>query len=157
MHIQGLQGISEIFSIFHDGIVSRYEVEGADLLLTVEISYLAERVAPTYTKFFVRLAGTAELRFSTWPSDLESEPQQIVEAGEIFHPDLDILESSVKNEHIEVACNQTSEEYDYCGGTLSFRADTATVTDEAGKAYSVEELDQLCKAYWDDWARKNQT
>lgn len=156
MRIEEIADIKDIFSIFHDGGISFAEHRDDLLALEVDIQYLAERVKPEYRKFKVILYGFKDAEFSTWPSDLNSEPQKIDDVTTIFKPELEILEASVKDNKIEVVCNQHSSEYDYCGGELLFAVDSAEVHDEAGKSYSIDELDVICRGYWDDWAAKNE-
>lgn len=125
--------------------------------MEVEIQYLAERVNPEFQKFMVRLNSVNNIRFSTWPSDLKSPVVSMSEVEEIFNAELEILEGDLDTEKIKVICNQHSAEFDYCGGELYFTATSAEVTDEAGKSYSIEELDVICKEYWDDWANRSKT
>ncbi|MBL4632289.1 MAG: hypothetical protein JKY56_00360, partial [Kofleriaceae bacterium] len=68
--IDGLQKISDVFSMFHDGSIVHHQIDGDDLCLTIEILYLAERVSPTFSKFRVRLHNCEEVSFTTWQSDL---------------------------------------------------------------------------------------
>lgn len=156
MKIEGSESVRDIFSIFHDGSLVSYFSDGDTLGLDVEIQYLAERVNPDFRKFNVYLFGVSDVQFSTWPSDLKAKPETITELRKIFEVDLEILEGNIKESLIEVVCNQHSPEFAYCGGELRFRCTSATVTDEAGKAYSIEELGALCKGYWDDWSKQNQ-
>ena len=156
MKIEGNSNIEAIFSIFHDGVISRHQVKGRELVLEVEIQYLAERINPTYRSFQVVLENVENIRFTTWSSGLKSESELITEPSIIFKPDLDILEGNIKEEQIQVICNQASSDFEYCSGELYFSATSAIVTDEAGKSYSIEELDILCKGYWGEWATKNQ-
>ena len=125
--------------------------------LEVEIQYLAERINPSFTKFQVVVFGVDSIYFTTWPNDSKLEPQVIVDVDEIFKPELEILEGNILENKIQVVCNQSSPTFKYCGGELYFKAESALVTDEAGKSYSIEELSSLCKSYWDDWANKNKS
>jgi hypothetical protein len=154
MRIEGSSNIEEIFSIFHDGVITHYIFNDGKLTLEIEIQYLAERISPDFTQFHVLLENISNIRFTTWPSDLQSESELITEPNIIFAPDLDILESNSKESHVQVICNQASSDYEYCGGELYFLATSAIVTDENGKEYSLDELDVLCKGYWDEWASK---
>lgn len=123
--------------------------------MEVDIQYLAERINPNFRKFVVRLAGVENIRFSTWPSDLQAEPEVLTDISIIFKPELEILEGSIKEGQIQVVCNQHSPEFDYCGGELFLTATSAEVVDESGKNYSIDELDTLCKSYWDSWANRS--
>jgi len=155
MKIEGSANTSDVFSIFHDGGIVRCHEENGSLLLEVEIQYLAERIYPAFQKFAVLLEDVKDVYFSTWPSDLKSAPVVLKDIASIFKPELEILESNVKEGQIQVVCNQHSHEFDYCGGELYLSAASVEVTDEGGKSYSLDELDALCKGYWDEWANKN--
>jgi hypothetical protein len=154
--IQGNENIRDIFSIFHDGVINYHQLKDRELCLEIEIVYLAERIDPKFKKFKVVLSGVDNVRFRTWPSDLKSEPQIILDVHSIFKPKLTILEGNIKENLIQVVCNQSSSNFEYCGGELFFSVDNAIVTDEADKSYSTEDLGVVCKGYWDAWASKNQ-
>jgi hypothetical protein len=156
MSIEGLENVRDIFSILHDGSISSYALNGDDLTLEVEIRYLAERVKPEFRKFNVQLFGVGNVRFSTWPSDLKSPPVLITRVQNIFDAELEILEGTLRDDEIEVICNQHNSDRSYCGGELRFRCARAEVRDERGKDYSIEELNALCRGYWDDWSRNSQ-
>jgi hypothetical protein len=152
--IEGAENVRDIFCIFHDGSISSWAMHGNELNLEVKIQYLAERVNPEFRKFAVRLFGVSNVRFSTWPGDLKSAPVMLTKLEQIFEGALEILQGDLKEGEIEVVCNQPSSELDYCGGELRFGCTGAEVTDEAGKAYSIEELDVLCRGYWNDWSKQ---
>jgi hypothetical protein len=155
MKIEGSANICNVFSIFHDGGIVHCHEENGSLLLEIEIQYLAERISPAFRKFVVLLEHVKDVCFSTWPSDLKSEPEVLKDITSIFHPELEILEGNLREGKIQVVCNQHSPEFDYCGGELYFSAASAEVIDEGGKSYSLDELDALCKGYWDEWESRN--
>jgi len=144
--------IAELFSLFHDGVIVEASGEGHDLELRVRIAYLAERVAPGFTTFVVRIHGVEDLAFVTWPNEASAGPQTLRRIAEIFVPPLDILSGDVVAGRIEVVCNQPASSALHCGGTLAFGAQSADVIDHNGKHYSVAELAAIADAYWRDWA-----
>ncbi len=150
--ISGTEGLSDIFSVFHDGGITRYSANGANLELEVEVPYLAERVNPAFRSFRVALLQVQNLSFTTWPKDREAEPSILRLLSQIFEPELEILSGEVDGELIKVICNQSDAGGDYCGGELFFSAVGATVTDEGGKEYSIDELRQLSSEYWQKWS-----
>ena len=156
MKIEGIESVREIFSIFHDGSLVSYVADGDTLRLEIEIHYLAERVNPYFRTFNVCLFGVDDVQFSPWPSDLKAKLETISELPKIFEADLEILECTLQEGVIEVVCNQHSPAFAYCGGELRVRCTCATVIDEAGKAYSIEELGALCNGYWNDWSKRDQ-
>ena len=76
--ITGVNDLAELFSIFHDGVVTEASALDHDLQLTVKISYLAQRIQPHLTTFTVRLHQLEDLGFSTWPKDSAAPPQHSV-------------------------------------------------------------------------------
>ena len=154
MKIELQEDIRDIFSIFHDGVISCAKSKAHGLVLEIEIQYLAERVQSGFSVFTVVLNGFRNAEFTTWPHDAEMAPEKITDISRIFEPKLEILESSNKDNGIRVVCNQHSGDYHYCGGELFFVTDTAEVYDESKKLYSIDELDKICKGYWDEWAGK---
>lgn len=153
--ITGAENLSDMFSIFHDGGVARYSANGDNLDLDIEIMYLAERVNPAFRSFHVSIQNVQDISFSTWLKESGVEPLVLRSPAKIFGPKLEILSSEVYGEQIKVICNQPSAECDYCGGELYFSASGATVTDEAGREYSIDALQQLFKDYWDEWSVSN--
>lgn len=82
-------------------------------------------------------------------------PQVLHDPAEIFVPTLDILSSEVDEGYVKVDCNQSSSRTAFCGGTLSFHATSAEITDQASRHYTIEELSTLSEAYWNDWSERS--
>jgi hypothetical protein len=155
--ITRLEDISEIFSIFHDGIIAQHNTSADTLELEIEIIYLTNRINRAYTKFFLSLQNARDFSFSTWPNDVNVAPWLIHSPSQIFAGQPSILSSEARSELIEVVMDQHSPGFEYCGGTLSFKASAASVVDEGGKQYTVNEFGQLCEEYWAEWSQKSKT
>jgi|SRR5581483_6118355 len=155
--IIGNQNLSEIFSIFHDGVIVSHRINGDDLELEIDIQYLAERINPNFTKFFLKIHKANNFKFEAWWKDEKADHSVLSDLGIILGKEPDILSGEIKDGVIEVALNQASAECDYCGGTLSFQADSASVLDQGHKEYALIELGQICKEYWDEWDKKNKS
>lgn len=156
MKINRLEDISEIFALFHDGVIVSCQIENNVLHMEVEIQYLAERVNASFLSFIVRLVGVTNIHFSTWPSNPQAEPEVINDVNVIFKPELEILEGNIKEQQVRIVCKQASPDFDYSGGELYFTAAFAEVSDKAGKSYSIDELAALSKSYWDEWTTRTQ-
>lgn len=72
----------------------------------------------------------------------------------IFCPHLQFLEARVKGDKIEVIRNQHDPDLDYGGGEMTLTAEHAEVMDQRDKQYTIQELGQICEAYWKDWEEK---
>lgn len=153
--IAGIDELAQLFSIFHDGVIIDAAVQGNDLLLTVRISYLAQRIQPGFTTFAVHLHEVEGLSFCTWPK-AAAPSETLRDPPSIFSPPLDILSGEVSDGCVRVVCNQPSALTAHCGGTLTFRAESATVSDEQGRLYSTVDLAALATAYWDEWGQRAQ-
>ena len=153
MKIRGLENISALFSVFHDGRICAYTFENNELNLEIGILYLAQRVDPTFTKFNLKIEGLTGLKFVSWPSPQKLDSDIISDATVIFSNTVEILGGKVIDDQIKVECCLHPSQPDYWGGDIFFRASVATVKDENNKAYSIEELKRLSKDYWEDWAR----
>ncbi|QAU33260.1 hypothetical protein [Janthinobacterium sp. 17J80-10] len=138
--------------MFHDGVIASHLASKDGLLLIVEIKYLAQRINPAYTKFLLCLFDARDIQFHTWPNNADNPAKFISAIDEIFQPHLAILQGEVRNQKIEVVCNQASPNFPYCGGELEFHAESATVSDESGRFWRLEDLEELSKAYWDEWS-----
>lgn len=153
--INTYDNIRDIFNIFHDGDIVEYERSKNDLKLKVKISYLTERVRECFSYFTVTLFGCTNIQLKTWPNQQGFEPEIFLDLKQIFQAHLWILDAEIKKELIVVSCSQTDTKFDYCGGFLSFSADSAKVNDESGKEYAIEELGNLSEAYWNEWENNN--
>ncbi|MCI5194225.1 MAG: hypothetical protein D3915_14040 [Candidatus Electrothrix sp. AU1_5] len=147
--------IGGIFNVFHDGNIIEYERTGNDLMLKVEISYLTEKVRDGFSCFTVTLFDCTNIQLETWPNQNGHEAEFFHDFKQIFQANLWILEAEIKNKLIVVSCSQVGTTFDYCGGFLSFRTESAKVIDEVGKEYSINELENLSKSYWDEWRNNN--
>jgi hypothetical protein len=144
--------IAEVFGIFHDGQITHFEQRDGALLLGVNIRYLAERVAPTYRGFLVKLHGVRGVSFEPWPNDAGCSLAIITECKAIFEPVLDILDGQVVAGSIQITCNQADPKYPYCGGELKFCSAGVEVFDESSASHSLEDLRDLAAAYWEAWS-----
>jgi len=153
--INGVQNISDVFSIFHDGDIIKYEVEGSNLKLFIHIQYLAERISTEYRIFKLSLVGLNKIEFSPWFDDLNRTEPPITNIEKIFRPKLEVLSSKVEGNALFVCFNQAEPGHGYCGGDIRMEVKAATVQDEGGKYYSFDQLEALCSSYWKEWSDKN--
>lgn len=150
-----LEDIRDVFNIFHDGDIIEHSISNDVLCLVIEIPYLAARIDTNFRKFNLVLHGCKSLVFSTWPNQKDSEGEILKDIESIFKPKLWVLSAKLIQNKIEVACSQSDAAFDYCGGNLSFTANSAVVTDEGNKEYTIDELDHICESYWTEWEDEN--
>ncbi len=84
---------------------------------------------------------------------IELEQEYFVELREIFQAELNILSAEIKDDSVIVSCNQSNENFDYCGGTLYISCNGIKIYDQNKTELTIDRLDQISKEYWDDFAR----
>ncbi len=153
--IKDQEKIRDIFNIFHDGDIANFTVSKDSIDLVIEIPYLAQRINKNFRNFYLKLNGCNDITLQTWPHKKEDISEIFKNPDQIFQSRLWILSAEIKGCKIEVACSQNDHTFDYCGGHLGFSVDSAIVLDENNREYSVEELSEICDAYWSDWETKS--
>jgi hypothetical protein len=153
--ISGLENIRDIFSIFHDGAIIKWEKQGSGIEIIVEIPYLTKMICKSYEWFSLTLYDVNQMAFETWPHAGTVKPWLINNLDDIFKLELEILSAELENNLQKITCNQHSTEFEYCGGYLRFSCVDAAVRDPSGKEYSIDDLDKICNEYWDAWAARN--
>ena len=148
------EDIRDIFSIPHDGTITGWEGDKQLLTLKIGCQYLAERINPAFEYFFVELTGICRLTLVPWMNPAELEQEYFVELKDIFQAELDILSAEVENDFVKVSCNQGDSTFDYCGGTLYVGSEGIKIFDESKSELSIDRLDQICREYWDEFARQ---
>ena len=154
MKIENIEEIRNVFSIFHDGEISKARLKSSDLFLEVEIAYLADRVSPGFSAFSLCLTHVENLMFTTWPNNTTLPSEIIVDPKKIFILELEMLSATINGKNIEVECVLHNQDFEFIGGVLSFSANSMGVQDESGRYYSVEELRKISEGYWNEWASK---
>ena len=149
--ILGDDNIIKIFSIFHDGVIVGHHIDGDVIKLKIAIQYLAELIDKNYSIFYLTMYGVRNFSFTTWQKNLGEQPSILLSPTEVFASELDILGGEVKNYLLEIHCNKSLPNCDYCGGTLRFNANSVSVLDQGGKEYKLSELIQICSEYWEEW------
>ncbi|GHB93798.1 hypothetical protein [Cerasicoccus arenae] len=144
-----------MFNILHDGIIGSANIKEKNCELIVDIPYLTNRIHPGFEHFKVTLCNFQNLSFLAWPSELGKEKIRLNDFNGIFSEEPQILSANVAGDKFEVTCNIHNAENKYCGGEMIFTCTSAIVVDQQEKTWSIEELDELCKGYWDEWANKN--
>ena len=147
--------LHDIFNIFHDGVIESAQIIDGDCFLHIGIAYLANRINPEFEGFEVQLKNSTIFHFEGWFREVSKGTCKICDFKAIFGNEIEILSAEAQEGRISIACNIHDFESDFCGGTLSFKSDVAFVLDPMNRSYSLDELDQLCKEYWNDWSGKN--
>lgn len=149
----GLQDTEDLFSIFHDGVIAEWAGNYQLLTLTIECRYLAERIDPSFRQFTIELSEISTLSFETWPNPFELPVETFVEPWTIFAAPLEILSATIKNDLVEIVCNQHDIRFDYCGGLLRIGCNGIRVFDQHKRELTIPQLDTICNAYWNDFGR----
>lgn len=142
-----IECIRDIFSILHDGTISEWNGDKSLLTLTIDCEYLAQRIDPSFNKFYVELTDL-ELSLSTWPNPFDLPVKTLTDLAYIFEAELEILSADIKGGNVIVACSQLDKTFDYCGGVLSIHSRTIQLYDQNWSELTVDRLDKICQSYW---------
>src|SRR5688572_5314026 len=147
--------ISDIFSIFHDGVIAKCEQYNDFVLLHIGCMYLAERINKDFDSFLLKIHHFQNLELKTWPRESDNESRIIDDINIIFLTELDIYRSEVKNNMPFVYVGQNSDHsLDYVGGDLVFSCSGVEIFDQDKNPISYHNLVTVCKSYWDDFENR---
>ncbi len=149
-----IDDIRDIFAILHDGIISSWVGNKTLLTLTVECIYLAERINPSFDRFYIELRDVDRLEFNPWPNPFDQPRVLKTDIPAIFTDDLELLSAEVKTDHVVIFCNQHDRNLDYCGGELIISCGKIIAFDQDNNEISVAQLHEPCKNYWDELSSK---
>ena len=147
--------ISDIFSIFHDGSITKFHDNGDNCIINIDCMYLAERINQDHLYFILKVNGLRELSLNVWPRNKDREPWVMTDPKQIFQAELDIFNSELINDKIVVRVGQEGDKtLDYSGGDLTFDCDSIEIFTQDFNIISYETLVNVCKHYWDEFGRR---
>jgi hypothetical protein len=79
----------------------------------------------------------------------------MTDVKKIFQADLDIFNSDLVDDKIQVRVGQESDKtLNYAGGDLFFNCDSIEIKTPDNKVVSYDKLVDVCKSYWDDFEKR---
>jgi hypothetical protein len=144
------ENIRDVFSILHDGVITHWTGDKNVLTLQVECSYLAKRIATSFSYFYIRLNDIHTLCLRTWPNPSDLPVRNLEALNDIFAAPLEILSADIREQEVVVECSQHNTAFNYCGGKLVLSCRDITVYDQDKNELSVDRLDEICQAYWNE-------
>ncbi len=149
-----LEDIRDIFSILHDGTTSTWTGDKNLFTLKVDCKYLAERIDPSYDSFYIECRQIEKFELHPWMNPIELPQTLLTDIGEIFNAELEILSAEIDIDFVRITCSQHNTDFDYCGGTLLLNCETVRVFDQDHRELTVNEFDEICQGYWNDFSKK---
>lgn len=147
------EGLAELFCILHDGVIASVGFESPELVLQVNILYLAERAVPGSTSFTVRFCAVEQLAFTPWGTEGAGPERPLTDPAEIAACELEILNAVTAGNAVQVNCLWPASLA--TGGELLLMAGGATVLDERDREWTLDSLRELARQYWHDWQERN--
>jgi hypothetical protein len=139
----------QIWNILHDGALVRlWESTPKNIVIQVEIEYLANKLNGNYNNIFVSLKGCTLFEYEQHWSKDDIRHYSSVEELEGISPGLMALSCDEKEDHLEIT--------DICG-VIRTKYDSAELTLENGDPLTFEELAAASKEYWDDFGKRKNT
>jgi hypothetical protein len=151
-----IQEIADVFSILHDGTIESRTGDENRLMLKVSCIYLAERINSSFEYFYVELSNINTIELNSWPSNMNLPPVLKTGLDNIFKDELEINSVKIENEIVIVTCLQHDPDADISGGELKIACNAIQVYDQDKNVITIDELDKLCNAYWDEFKKKTE-
>lgn len=139
-----LTNICDIFAMLHDGSISTWIGDRTLLTLHVKCEYLAKRINPSYECFFIECSEIEKIALHTLQNIPGFPPILLTDISTIFKEPIQIGYAEPKNGLAEILCSQ---------GSLLLNCMSIKIFDEGKRLLSVEDLDILCKSYWDEQSK----
>lgn len=141
-----------IWHVLHDAIITR--LEGAvpgDLRLELDCDYLRDRFKNPGNRFFLTLRSCSRFAYIPW----SDESQLIVDFDTLAKRRLWILSVDTIDGWCKVHCNEAI--VDGNGGSIEVAATAIELRLDDGVAVSLDELKNVAREYWDEWASSGGT
>ncbi|BDD01373.1 hypothetical protein PEPS_36530 (plasmid) [Persicobacter psychrovividus] len=149
-----INNIRDVFSIFHDGGIVDCQGDLNKLILTIQCNYLAELINPDFENFYVDLICVNKLDFDPWMNPIDLKKIEFKSHEEYLKVDLEILSSEIEDDYVLITCNQHDTDLDYCGGNLIISANDFRLFDHNKNVMTIEELESICRLYWDKFSKR---
>ena len=141
-----IQEIENIFSIFHDGYVDDFNIQGSQVDLKIGIQYLAELIDDKYEFLNLSLIGVQSISYDAWsdPTFLMTDWDEVLKLGvEILNTETDRFGRIIIHSYCDSAPNDSFE-----GGKLIIKCSDYKLFDEANNNLTFDELKELSSEYW---------
>lgn len=136
-----LEEQADIFCIFHDGSFSEFIRNKKNINFTVDIKYLSRLVNPIFSSFKGQMINCSKLEYHLH----REEDVIITDLKTLSELYLEISYAQVINGCVAVICYSHDNNL---GGNLVFVAENIVIFDEAGQVIEIDELNEICKLYW---------
>lgn len=134
----------DTFNALHDGIIVEISNENHNVMLKIEIPYLAEIVSKDFEYFFVELLNCNELKFQNYGDD-----NLISDFNEIAKLEIELLYSVKDNfEKLVIDCGVPQS----AGGKLLILTESIKVYDQNKNLITDEMLTEYNNIYWNQEA-----
>ena len=141
-----LEQIADIFSINHDGTITKLENLNNSLSIQIEIEYLASLKNSSYKVLNYELSGYSNFKFV----DTCENNKVYTEIKEIEKMELSIFQAKVKGDNVIVGVCSDNCPY----GELQFSAKNIKIYDQNYAKIEYNELVNMVKRYWKKWQKK---
>jgi hypothetical protein len=95
-----------------------------------------------------------KLELDPWTNPIDAPTIVKTNFADIFKAELEILSADIKDGIVVITCNQHDTSFDYCGGNLTISCQAIKVFDQNKKELTIDQLEEICKNYWDEWSKK---
>jgi hypothetical protein len=136
--------ISRAIYLFHDGTISTLERKLNDLIIQVNIPYLAEMLNSEYSCFTLTLSQCEEIYLQYWMSETMEFDLETISKLE-----LEINKAKNEDGYIQISCMISNP--DIVGGDLIIKTTGLKIADQNESEVTLSDLETLAKNYWNQF------
>ena len=139
--------------MLHDGTIESWKGNRERLVLKVSCLYLAELIDKGFEYFYVQIENIRRIEFVAWMNSIDMGQRVFTELEDIFKADLEILSVDIRQDDVQIICNQHDTKFEYFGGNLIINCSRANIFDHNNNLLVVDEFVNVCKKYWDGFSK----
>lgn len=149
-----LEDISDIFSIFHDGTISKWELSDNQLRLAISCLYLAKIISIDFEYFYLELNEVK--RFELIPWTLPNQKKEIInDLNEISKCDFEIINAKTLQDVVKISCHEHNQIFSAPGSDLFISAQNILVKGHDGRVINLDSLKSIKKQYWSNSLKRD--
>ncbi|MDF2571041.1 MAG: hypothetical protein K0R55_2645 [Sporomusa sp.] len=138
-----------LFSLFHDGTIEEITTTQNGLKFSVDIMYLAEKIKPGFKNIVIELINLEDFYFEVSDSN-----DIMIDYQELNRLDLEILKTDKFHDRINIFCSANQGNV---LGYLNIKTSHIEIYDPEGNSIELNNLERLCREYWDEFSLENKS
>lgn len=151
--INSKENQAQLFSIFHDGILSFDRITTQPQCWKIDCQYLAQQLHPSCSFFELELHGVQKLAFHPWFKDIARPAEIWQEPSQIGSLELEISKAEATQEEIKIFVENSSSIEEIVGGELYLEAEGIRLFSPQKELLNIDSLKKIATDYWSKFGK----